>query len=792
MEPNLVNATPDAALDEVVNLVENVDVNDFSLDLTLDDDATKALIHRSVVENNALKIFEMGPWSPCGGFLLLTMMPFHGKWASADLNHVRIWVRVLGVPYRFYSNENIKKLANRVGTFITANKIRINGVTRNNFLRFQVNLNFSNPLLVGAGLDDENGNIPLYGLWLKHVLRLENGFAVLAAEDYKDRIHMENESVSDAIPYENSVSGTQAPMATVKLVGCIFQGGDYSFSIVDERRAHPSKVIPSLDQEDQCPHPFRQISISSVEKAHSTKAQLEVDNSGGRGSFNLGGSKSKANKKIFYGARKMTRPRGIPIRPIFGSLTDLEFTTSRFKRKKLNQVFAKMSTNSMIELKHDSQIPKEKAPFLERLNTVEEVVCPQHFPTVERGETGPNEGTPMVDECEFQELARNYNKKRKLDKPESLLALEQDDGGKPYHAPQYLMKALSWNCWGLGQSCDVKALRGLVWFGVFVYATPSRGDCKEFWENMALEDRCLKPFRFLDAWTRDPDCMEVVRINPTIFEACNKELVRIPDYEGIRKLVWSLDAVAIVKEFFKSGEFHRDLNITFIVLIPKNMKASKCDDFRPISLCNFAYKIIAKILANRLHPTLFGIISPFQSAFVPNRWITENGILSHELIDSFKKIRGGNGFVGLKLDMSKAYDHLEWNFVDKVLEAFGYGIKFCALISKCIMKFSLDLFPARNLLVASTSSGVMLAALLLPTSYVAEPFDLTPPKRASMRNYSDVSIRGSKAFVATLVVDLEGVVVATHMNKFDISSPLEAEAFWFTNGSGVLQEIGLE
>ncbi|KAF4400281.1 hypothetical protein G4B88_019490 [Cannabis sativa] len=436
MEPNLVNATPDAALDEVVNLVENVDVNDFSLDLTLDDDAAKALIRRSVVgkffvkrkvSNGRLRsiiIFEMGPWSPCGGFLLLTMMPFHGKWASADLNHVRIRVRVLGVPIRFYSNENIKKLANRVGTFITANKIRINGVIRNNFLRFQVSLNFSNPLLVGAGLDDENGNIPLYGLWLKHVLRLENGFAVLAAEDYKDRIHMENESVSDAIPYENSVSGTQAPMATVKLVGCIFQGGDYSFSIVDERRAHPSKVIPSLDQEDQCPHPFRQISISSVEKAHSTKAQLEVDNSGGRGSFTLGGSKSKANKKIFYGARKMTRPRGIPIRRIFGSLTDLEFTTSRFKRKKLNR----NNTNSMIELKHDSQIPKEKAPFLERLNTVEEVVCPQHFPTVERGETGPNEGTPMVDECEFQELARNYNKKRKLDKPESLLALEQDDG----------------------------------------------------------------------------------------------------------------------------------------------------------------------------------------------------------------------------------------------------------------------------------------------------------------------------------------------------------------------------
>ncbi|XP_030495226.2 uncharacterized protein LOC115711025 [Cannabis sativa] len=144
------------------------------------------------------------------------------------------------------------------------------------------------------------------------------------------------------------------------------------------------------------------------------------------------------------------------------------------------------------------------------------------------------------------------------------------------------------------------------------------------------------------------------------------------------------DVIGSVIQFFQTGEFVKSLNQTFIVLIPKRGNAQCFDDYRPISLCNFSYKIISKLLANRIKKLLPGIISPSQSAFVPGRWIAENGIIAHEIMDSFKKMKGRRGFVGLKLDMSKAYDRMEWGFLDKALDSFGFGADFRRLIAKCV------------------------------------------------------------------------------------------------------------
>uniref|UniRef100_A0A803PWZ9 Reverse transcriptase domain-containing protein n=1 Tax=Cannabis sativa TaxID=3483 RepID=A0A803PWZ9_CANSA len=118
------------------------------------------------------------------------------------------------------------------------------------------------------------------------------------------------------------------------------------------------------------------------------------------------------------------------------------------------------------------------------------------------------------------------------------------------------------------------------------------------------------------------------------------------------------------------------------------MGANCFDDFRPISLCNFTYKIISKLLANRLRPLLKDLISPFQSAFVPGRWIAENSIMAHEVLDSFKKLKGREGFVGLKLDMSKAYDRIEWGFLERTLQAFGFDARFIGWIMYCVSSVS--------------------------------------------------------------------------------------------------------
>ena len=80
-----------------------------------------------------------------------------------------------------------------------------------------------------------------------------------------------------------------------------------------------------------------------------------------------------------------------------------------------------------------------------------------------------------------------------------------------------------------------------------------------------------------------------------------------------------------------------DLNQTNIALIPKIKNPTKMSDFQPISLCNISYKIISKVLANRLKPILSTIILENQSAFIPSRLITDNVLVAFEIMHYLKK-----------------------------------------------------------------------------------------------------------------------------------------------------------
>ncbi|KAA3456919.1 reverse transcriptase [Gossypium australe] len=130
-------------------------------------------------------------------------------------------------------------------------------------------------------------------------------------------------------------------------------------------------------------------------------------------------------------------------------------------------------------------------------------------------------------------------------------------------------------------------------------------------------------------------------------------------------------------------------NTTNIVLIPKIQKPTSLVNFRLISLCTVLYKIVAKTIANRLQDVMGTCIDEVQSVFVPSRLISDNILLAYEILHTFRQKRTGKkGYMAVKLDMSKAYDRVEWDFIKAVMNKMGFARSWVELIMKCIKNVS--------------------------------------------------------------------------------------------------------
>lgn len=112
-------------------------------------------------------------------------------------------------------------------------------------------------------------------------------------------------------------------------------------------------------------------------------------------------------------------------------------------------------------------------------------------------------------------------------------------------------------------------------------------------------------------------------------------------------------------------------------------------ELRPITLRNVIYKIIVKVLANRLKDLLPRVISENQSAFIPGRNISDNVLATFEVLYHIKrKNRGNEGEVALKLDISKAYDRVDWKFLKHRMRTMGFNEKWVQWIMQCVTTVS--------------------------------------------------------------------------------------------------------
>ncbi|RVX20512.1 Transposon TX1 uncharacterized 149 kDa protein [Vitis vinifera] len=219
-----------------------------------------------------------------------------------------------------------------------------------------------------------------------------------------------------------------------------------------------------------------------------------------------------------------------------------------------------------------------------------------------------------------------------------------------------------------------------------------------FFHKMANSHRrrnCLSKIKVDGVWLTEEQEIKRARLEEVFSEEevlkalsdLNRDKAPGPDGFPIRfwQFCWDVvkeEIMGFLLEFHERGRFVRSLNSTFLVLIPKKPGAEDLRDFRPISLVGGLYKLLAKVLANRLKKVVGKVVSSAQNAFVEGRQILDAALIANEAIDSLLK-RNESGLL-CKLDLEKAYDHINWNFLLFVLQSMGFGEKWIGWISWCI------------------------------------------------------------------------------------------------------------
>ena len=210
--------------------------------------------------------------------------------------------------------------------------------------------------------------------------------------------------------------------------------------------------------------------------------------------------------------------------------------------------------------------------------------------------------------------------------------------------------------------------------------------------NQALYDEVFTGFHSRVSSDMNADLTQVVtmeEIQQAVFDIGPH---RAPGHDGFSAVFYhqfwedlKSEIMQEVAELFERGELDRQLNHTNLCLIPKVYPPTGMSQFRPIALCNVSYKIISKILVNRLKRHLGSIIPENQTAFIPGRMITDNILVAYEIFHSFKaRKRQAKSYMAIKTDITKAYDRLEWSFLKEIMGRMGFDEKWIRWIMSSV------------------------------------------------------------------------------------------------------------
>ncbi|GJT84138.1 RNA-directed DNA polymerase, eukaryota [Tanacetum coccineum] len=206
-----------------------------------------------------------------------------------------------------------------------------------------------------------------------------------------------------------------------------------------------------------------------------------------------------------------------------------------------------------------------------------------------------------------------------------------------------------------------------------------------------------------------------------------------------------------IKYFKATGMIANGCNPSFVVLAPKNIDPLCFSDYRPISLIGCVYKVISKILANRLAKVIASVIGPNQSAFIEGRQILNGCLIETEIIKmaSIEKLK----LLSFKVDFEKAFDSVNWNFLLDIMGQMGFGSKWRNWIASCLSSAFISILingsPAKEFkLEKGLRQGDPLSPFLFLT--VAEALQVSILEACNKGFYKGVSSSDVESLAAAL------------------------------------------